>query len=369
MRRTTASFLILACAVMALPACGGSSSGSAAPPPPPPGPVPTIDIVATSRDGDAIVMFKDILNNHPIVGADVVIDSTGPTPIDNHGRLAFENGWLVISSRNSNNVLIYGDAVNLTSQQVPNAIVTTSGDARACCLSGGDLYVASGNEVLIWRDVTTVANGDPADAVLTGFNRPSDCLVHLDSLFVSDRNDDSVKRFDGAAALAGGEAPDAVLAYNDARRMYIHQGTLWVADDNDNSFTAGYDSPLTITAASQPDQIIFGLIRIDGRKSLAFSGDTAWLVGRNPQDDAVINRVDLNDPTVAQAVIKQQDMAFEDAYDVKLIGGVLFCNSDDTPAVFWYLNPLDMATGQAPDGFVFDARLDNGKMLTGWVRP
>ena len=366
MRRTTASFLILACAAIALPACGGSSSGGAAPPPP--GPVPTIDIVATSRSGDAILMFKDILNNHPVVGADVVIDNTGPTPINNHGRLAFENGWLAITSRDNNNVLIYGDAVNLTSQQVPNAIVTTSGDARACCLSGGDLYVASGNEVHIWRDVTTVANADPADAILTGFNRPSDCVVYMDSLFVSDRNNDDVKRFDGAAALVGGEVPDVTLTFNDARRLYIHEGTLWVADDNDNSFTAGYDTPLAITAASQPDQVIFGLMRIDGRKSFAFSGDTAWMVGRSPQDDVVINRVDLNDPAMPQATIKQQDMPFEDAYDVKLIGGVLFFNSDETPAVFWYLNPLAMASGQPPDGFVFDARLSTGKMLTGWVR-
>jgi hypothetical protein len=367
MRRTTACFILLACAVTALPACGGSSS-SGAPPVVPPGPVPTIDIVATSRDGDAIVMFKDILNNHPIVGADVVIDNTGPTAIDNNGRLAYENGWLAVASRDDDNVLIYGDAENLTSQQVPNAIVTTSGDARACCLSGGDLYVASGSEIRIWRDVTTVANADPADAVLTGFSRPSDCLVYMDSLFVVDRNANTLKRFDGAAALVGGEVPDVTLTYNEPRRMYIHEGTLWVMDDNDNSFVAGYDAPLAITPSSQPDQVIFGLIKTDGRRSMAFSGTTGWMVGRNPQDDVVINRIDLNDPTVAAAVIKRQDMPFEDAYDVKLIGGVLFFNSYDSSAVFWYLNPLAMVSGQAPDGFVFDARLNTGKMLTGWVR-
>ena len=368
MRRTTACFMILACAVIAMPACGGGSSSVSTPPPPPPGPAPVVDIVVVSREGGAIVMFKDIMNGHSIVGADVVIDNSGPTSIDNHGHLAYENGWMAVASRNDDNILIYGDVANLTDQQVPNAIVGSGSDFRSCWIAGGDLYATRRSELQIWRDVTTVADGDPADVVLTGFNNVWECVVYNDTLFAADRDNNEIWRYDGASTLLSGATPDAMVPSFGGRRMVVHDDVLWAFSDDGNGIVGGYSDPVSMTASTSPDLAIFGLIKMTDRNHGAFSGNTAWIGNNGTNDNIVLNRIDLANPTASQAAMDEGDVGFDSTYDMKIIGGALFVTARYSSAVFWYRNPASMVAGQAPDGFVFDARLNNAKDIVGWVR-
>ena len=362
--RCTPTVIILAVfALMLVPACGSSSS-----PAPSLGPAPIVDLIATSRNGDAVVMFKDILNGHALVGADVVLDGTGPETLDNGGRIAYENGWLAVSCRDDDKIVLYSDAPNLVDQQAPSAVLPLGTDGRGCTIVGGDLYACCGNEVRIWRDVSTVMNSDAPDAVLTGIDRASDVLVYMDNLFAASRNNDRVYRYAGASTLAGGEAPAGEAVIDGPRRLHMHDGVLWMSDRNDNSAVLGFSDPVNLVNGTQADQYIFGLFQMDGSRSIAFDGDNAWIANRYDQNGVVLNRVQLSNPTVATVVITEDDSPFSGAYDVKLIAGVLFLSAQSSGAVYWWRNPAGMASGQAPDGYVFDPRLNNGKMIVGWER-
>ena len=342
-----------------LTACGGSS-GSVTTSPPVPVVFPNVDVIVGSRNG-GIVIIKD-LANHALIGADVFIDNTGPTPIGNHGNLAYENDWLVASSRDYDNVLIWGGVSTLTTNQVPNAIVTTGGqNVRKPALAGGDLYVPAGDEVWIWRDITTVMSGDPADAVLTGFNRPCMCLVHNDVLYVSDRNDDTIYVYTGAAALIGGEPPSFQLASGGlSRRLHVDGDVLWAAGDSEPGGIGGWTGLAGLVADQGPDQYVFGLYKLTGRAGFWINGSRGYYGNRNDQDGFMLYRFDLNDTSRAAASVTSSESGLDRVYALSnAVDGILVGSDRNVNGIFYY--PPLFGDGEAPSGWVFDTRLIDAK--------
>lgn len=350
---------VLLSAVTLFPACGGSSS-SGATPPPAPVTFPTVDVIVASRNG-GIAIVKD-LANHGVVGADVFIDNTGPTTIDSHGNLAYENDWMAVSSRDDDNILIWGGVETLISNQAANAILTVGNNVRKVTIAGGDLYAATDpGEVWIWRDITTVTTGDAPDAVLTGMDRPTMPLVHNDVLYVADRDDDVIWVYSGASTLVGGEAPTLTLpAGNVSRHLRVSNGTLWAGGDNEPGALAGWSNLPGLVDGQQPDRFVFGLFKASSRGAFAVSGNRAYIGNNNDRDGFMLFRFDLSNTALPAASVKFEESGLDRIYALdNSVDGIVVGSDNDVNAIFYY--PPLFGSGTAPTGWVFDTRMQDAK--------
>lgn len=355
--------LAFAC-LMALPAVGCGSSSS----PAPAGPAPVIDLIVGTRRYDAgagVYIFRDVLNATGI-SADVVLDNAG-SGIDNGGRIAVWNDTLVVSNRDGDNILVFRDIPTLMSGDAPDAVLSGFSDPNGVFISpAGDIYACDRNndQVRIYRDITTVMTGDGPDATINTRNGTVECLVIGTRLFVACRYDEGwIQVWDNAAGLTGGEAPAAEIILSEARRLGHHNGVLWARGSNQGG-VFGWSNPDTLMTGDAADRAAFGLVPTQDRGDFDFSGNTMWLCNQW-EDREVIARVDISNPLVtnAQATIDEDFAGYEAIYDVRHSQNYLFCSVRDNGFLIIYNDAAGFGTDAVPDRYIFDPRMDDVKEI------
>jgi hypothetical protein len=337
--------------------------------------VPTadIDLIVGSREGDAILVFEDIVN-HSGLGADRVFSSVGSS-IDNGGRMDFENDTLVVANRDNGSILVFRNFSTLADESAPDASVFVN-RPNGIALVGGDLYVGSnnGNNVQIFRDVGTLASGDPPDLILSvpgtaSFNCPADLIVVNDTLYVADRCSDRIYVWNGAAALAANVGADVELTHDSPRRIRIADNVLWVASSDNTSLT-GYAPANALTTGQGPTTAVFGFFNLATRSDFDFAGTSILFGNRNDVDDVILTRVDVGLSTIfPQAEVLASDTGFDSIYDVRVAAGLLIVTNRNDDLVAWFAGAATLSSGRAPDGYLFDPRLSSTKTVIPIVNP
>jgi hypothetical protein len=333
-------------------------------------PAVDVDVVVGSRDGDAILVFEDIVNN-PAIAAARVFQAPG-SPIDSGGHLDLENDTLVVANRDLGEVQVYRSFATLPDNSPPDAAVSSNGPA-GIELEADDLYVAarSNGSVDIWRDVSTLASGDPADVSLTNVSPSFSCAVDVvvvnDVLYVADRCNDRVFVWNGASTLAGNPAPDATLAVGGARRLHVASNTLWVAS-SDSEVLLGFAPADALVDGQGPTTVVFGLVDLSERGAVTVAGTQLFYGNAFDQNGVILTRVDLAVSTVfPQAEVLEGPSGLESIYDLTVAGGLLIGSDRSADRVFWFAGATTLTDGRQPDGFLFDPRMQTTKDLVAIV--
>lgn len=212
-------------------------------------------------------------------------------------------GKIFVSEANNNRVVRFASAAAMTNGAAAEAVfgqagfgtngaaVSSTGMQNPQGLAidaGGRLWVTdlSNRRVLRFDNAATIASGSPANAVLgqpdfttnafpatssTSFAAPASVFCQGTTLWVADRSNHRILRFDNAAAKANGAAADGVLGQPDfttatfattatglrlPNQLYVSAaGDLWVADQTNNRVLR-YASAASLANGSAASQVL-----------------------------------------------------------------------------------------------------------------
>ena len=234
-----------------------------------------------------------------------------------------------------------------------------------------DLYVVSqdANEVLIFRDVTTLASGDPPDVVLSNFDRPVGLAVTNGALYVGD-DDPEVLVFNNPASLVTGDTADVTLSsggsmLEEVRRVFVFDNVLYVTSGgNDDTDRLTAFSPANgLTNGQAPDFILSESSGMDSPISATVVGGRLWVSNRSG-DQGVVgfdNPTGLFTGALPDVSLYESNFT-EDVEELESAGGMLWGVDETLDYIFGYFNPAGMQSAQIPDIGLFDLRMEDGSL-------
>ena len=347
------------------------------------------DLVMGDRNADKVFIYYDYLNKGTNPQPDVILDNA--TSLINNPLTLDVADCLAVGNRSGDTVTIYDDFLNLTSFQAPSVVLdnATSTIDRPTDLQffNGDLYVCSEDDdtVLIFRNIAAIiAGGVPVapdvtlDNAGSTIDEPAGLFVN-DHLYVANEDDDNVLIFNDPDTLADGDPPDVILdtagsSLDEPIRVIVIDNVLYVATDNGARGKLYAFSPAdNLTSGQAPDFAVGGALgKIRDPVSIAFAGGRMWL-GQNNNPGLIGFNDPANPGPFADVSIgdERRDIVTDLGSSSEIVAfmGTLWGASGGFGAVYGYLDPASIVQDQPPDVVLFHPAMDDPEMLVIKPRP
>ena len=348
------------------------------------------DLVMGDKDANRVYIYYDVLNNGPNQAPDVILDNAtsgivGPRTVD------VDNNALAVGNLFADTVTIFDGFLSLADAQAPDVTldnaISTIDKPSDLQFFNGDLYVASQDDdtVLIFRNIAaTIAGGVPVapdvtlDNAGSGLNRPTGLAVVGGTLYVANKDADTVTIFNDVATLANGDPPDVTLdnagsGLDGPIRVFIFNNVLYVTDEDPNQGSVVGFSPANALVDAQAPSFALGLPgQVDCPISVAIAGGRLWVSqGDDPGLVAFSNPASPGPFNVAVLGSGGRPNLpdLRDTDEIVSFAGTLWGASADAMGIFAYLDPASVADDQFPDVFIFHPSFAEPKALHIEERP